>query len=100
MDNSNNLNNMAPALIYPGIGYDEELILTLKSHLPHKRVIAFDTLPECPHYKPGQNGWVHTATQEAFFAKLKHEYGEYTIISDRELYFPKVNMSYALTATM
>ena len=90
----------APALIYPGIGYDEELTSVLKSHLPHKRVIAFDTLPECPHYKPGQNGWVHTATQEAFFAKLKHEYGEYTIISDRELYFPKVNMSYALTATM
>jgi len=78
-------------LIYPGCGYDEELI---GLHLNYDRIIAYDTLPKYPHYKPGQPGWEHTATPELFFAKLKQEYGDFVEISDTELFFPKHKMTY------
>ena len=78
-------------LIYPGCGYDKELI---GLNLPYDRVIAYDTLPAIHHYKPGQNGWTHTAKPALFFAKLKDEYGEFEEISDTELHFPMHNITY------
>ena len=80
-----------PTLIYPGCGYDEEL---LSLQLPYDRIIAYYTLPRYPHYIPGQPGWTHTATPDLFFAKLRHEYGQFVEVSDTELHFPRHNITY------
>ena len=80
-----------PTLIYPGCGYDEEL---LSLQLPYDRIIAYDTLPRYHHYIPGQPGWTHTATPDLFFAKLRHEYGQFVEVSDTELHFPRHNITY------
>ena len=88
---NNDVEQNLKTLIYPGCGYDEELI---GLQLNYDRIISYDALPKYPHYKPGQAGWVHTATPELFFAKLKQEYGDFIEISDTELFFPKHNMTY------
>lgn len=83
--------NASGTLIYAGIGYDEEFV---GLGLGCKRSIAYDALPEKPHYKPGQAGWEHTRTPEAFFDKLKKEYGNFEVKGEKELYFPDHNLKY------
>ena len=61
-------------LVYPGSGYDIEILFTEPELNGFDEYILVDTLPKHPHYRPGQPGYEPTRSKRNFYNTLCDEF--------------------------
>jgi hypothetical protein len=76
-------------LIYPGTGWDSKWVEWFQNK-GYTKFICYDTLPNTPHYTPGQVGYTN---QQRFLEVLKERFGKSTKVGNK-LFFPRYNLTY------